>query len=185
MLDHNLILIYLKPLNCLQIDYIVTGSVASIFYGEPRLTFDIDLIITLNNKDIPGFVQAFPLSEFYVPPEEVIKVENLRTERGHFNLIHHETGYKADIYLSGQNKLHTWAMNHYHEYEIQEQIIRVAPVEYVIIKKLEYYKEGQSQKHLSDIKGILNQSIQDIDHALLNNFIQEYSLQKEWALICP
>jgi len=47
MQDHNLFGIYLNILNKNQIQYFVTGSVASIVYGEPRLTHDIDLIIFL------------------------------------------------------------------------------------------------------------------------------------------
>jgi len=52
MQDHNLFGIYLKILNENMIQYMVTGSVASIVYGEPRLTHDIDLVIILHEKEI-------------------------------------------------------------------------------------------------------------------------------------
>ncbi len=47
MQDPNLFGIYLNILNKNQIQYFVTGSVASIIYGEPRLTHDIDPIFFL------------------------------------------------------------------------------------------------------------------------------------------
>ena len=75
----------------------VTGAVAATIYGEPRLTHDIDLVIDLRLQDIEGFVDAFPFEEFYCPPPEVIRLEASRSQRGHFNLIHHDTGLKADF----------------------------------------------------------------------------------------
>ncbi len=39
-----------------QLPYFVTGSVATIVYGEPRLTNDIDLVVRLQ----PAQVAAFP-----------------------------------------------------------------------------------------------------------------------------
>ena len=49
MQEHNLFLIFLSRFRQSNIKYIVTGSVASIIYGEPRLTHDIDLVIELKN----------------------------------------------------------------------------------------------------------------------------------------
>ena len=50
MQDHNLFGIYLNILNENNIQYFLTGFVASIVYGEPRLTHDIDLVIFLPDK---------------------------------------------------------------------------------------------------------------------------------------
>jgi hypothetical protein len=44
------------------------------------------LILDIKKGDVPGFVQAFPLEDFYCPPEEVIILEIGRPVRGHFNL---------------------------------------------------------------------------------------------------
>ena len=93
MQNHNLFGIYLNILNKNQFQYFVTGSVASIVYGEPRLTHDIDLVIFLHEKEVDKFVKSFPSEEFYSPPEEIIRTELKREVRGHLNLIHHETGF--------------------------------------------------------------------------------------------
>lgn len=42
MQELNLFLIFTERLNKLKIPYIITGSVASIVYGEPRVTHDFD-----------------------------------------------------------------------------------------------------------------------------------------------
>lgn len=47
MQEPDLFKIFVDPLDELAIPYIVTGAVASIIYGEPRLTHDIDLVLEL------------------------------------------------------------------------------------------------------------------------------------------
>jgi hypothetical protein len=103
-------LTFIRRLNLTRCPYMITGAAASIIYGEPRLTNDLDLILDLKKGDVPGFVQAFPLEEFYCPPEEVIILEIGRPVRGHFNLIHHQTGFRADVYLAGKDQLHHWGL---------------------------------------------------------------------------
>ena len=55
------------------------------------------------------------------------------------------------------------------------------PVEYVIVRKLEYYREGKSEKHVRDIRMMLEVSDSSIDHAQLDRFIAERDLADEWA----
>lgn len=180
MPQHSLFEIFFSPLNQLEVRYMVTGAVASIIYGEPRLTHDMDLVIDLHPYQIEKFVSAFPLEEFYCPPEEVIRLEAGRRQRGHFNLIHHATGFKADVYLAGEDNLHHWAMNNRKQVNYEGQRVWLAPVEYVIVRKLEYYREGESEKHLQDISGILMLSSNQIDFEILLDKIHEYSLEREW-----
>jgi len=180
MPNHDLFQIFVSRLNKLDIRYMVTGAVASIIYGEPRLTHDMDLVIELNAAELEDFISAFPSREFYCPPSEVVLVEINRRQRGHFNLIHHQTGFKADIYTCGQDELHKWALANRKSVEFEEAVYWVAPIEYVILRKLEYYREGKSQKHMQDIAGMLELSTDQIDFNFLEKKIQEMSLEKEW-----
>jgi hypothetical protein len=87
---------FTQRLNTLGVAYMVSGSVAVIIYGEPRLTHHEDLIVVLDREHIARLPDVFPPAEFYCPPTDVIAVEAAREQRGHFNIIHHETGFKAD-----------------------------------------------------------------------------------------
>lgn len=102
-------LVFLKPLNNLEIPYMITGSTAAIIYGEPRLTHVIDIIVDLTPKNVDRFYNAFDSDKFYVPPKEVLHIEMARAYKGHCNLLHQETGFKADIYMKGKDRLHAWA----------------------------------------------------------------------------
>jgi hypothetical protein len=178
---HSLVGTFVSRLEKLGLPYVVTGAVASIIYGEPRLTNDVDLIIIMKTEDIERFVQAFPAGEFYCPPAEVLKIEVRRPHRGHFNLIHHDTGTKADIYLAGEDELHRWALSEKRDMTVEGERVKVAPPEYVIVRKLEYYREGGSEKHLRDIAGMVELSSDEIDFKQLEDVVYRYGLEREWA----
>ena len=167
-------------LNKMGIRYMVTGAVASIIYGEPRLTHDIDLVVELKAEQAEEVERFFRPEEFYCPPIEIIKLEAKRPLHGHFNIIHKETGFKADVYIMGQDVLHHWAMSHQRKFEIEGEPFWLAPPEYVILRKLEYYREGGSEKHLRDIVSILEISSDQINFEELQDKIENYALQKEW-----
>jgi hypothetical protein len=179
----ELFVVFIERLETAEVPYMVSGSVASIIYGEPRLTNDIDLIVHVDSGDVSKFTEAFPLTDFYCPPEEVMIIEVRRRQRGHFNLIHHDTGHKADVYLFGEEPLHAWGFAHRRRIEMDEnQSLWVAPPEYVILRKLQYFREGGSDKHIGDIRGMLEVSAADIDRDVLDHWIPALGLTAEWTL---
>ena len=116
-----------------------------MLYGEPRVTNDIDLVVFLRTEDASKLNFIFPSPEFYVPPTEAIVREIAREPGGHFNLIHTASGLKCDCYTSGRDELHFWALRLKQQYTIGATIVTLAPPEYVIIRKLEYYRQGRSE----------------------------------------
>jgi hypothetical protein len=180
MLEPDLIELFVLPLNQLGIRYLVSGSVAAMLYGEPRVTHDVDLIVFLRAEDIPRLASTFPAPEFYVPPAEVIVSEMARERRGHFNILHADSGLKADFYLANRDGLHAWAFRNVKEYSIGKTTVRLAPPEYVIVRKLEYFREGGSEKHLRDIRAMLNVSGEQLNRSELNQWIQRQGVSAEW-----
>jgi hypothetical protein len=180
MPEPDLIALFVHPLDQLQFRYLVTGSVAAMLYGEPRVTHDVDLIVFLRHADIARFPEAYPTPEFYVPPAEIIAVEVARAKRGQFNVIHISSGLKADFHTVNRDELHAWAFRNVRHYSIEAQTIRLAPPEYVIVRKLEFYREGGSQKHLRDIRSMLAVSGDQINRADLAEWIRDRGLEKEW-----
>ena len=183
MPEPELFLLFVRPLNRAGIRYVVTGSVAAIFYGEPRLTHDVDFIVFLSEADIQALAKTFPSPDFYVPPSETISAEARREQRGHFNIIHIETGFKADMYLTGRDELNAWAFKMRRQFQFEGEPVGLAPPEYVIVRKLEYYREGGSEKHLRDIRSILAISGGQLDRPALNQWIHQRGLQVEWGLV--
>ena len=175
---HRLIL---GPLHRTGIAYMITGGVAAIAYGEPRLTNDVDVVIDPRPGDARKFVEAFPASAYYVPPLEVLETEQRRTHLGHFNIIHHATGLRADLYVAGDDPLHAWAFERRHAEVVGGDNLWFAPIEYVIIRKLEYFAQGKSDRHLRDIAAMLRISGEAVNVAALERIIAERGLHAVWA----
>ncbi len=176
----DLFLLYAKKLDALGLSYMVTGSVAGMLYGEPRITHDVDIVLALSPGNVQALAAAFPLDEFYCPPEEVLLEECLRPQRGHFNLIHHETGFKADIYIASRDPLHRWALAERRPIELDGETTWVAPPEYVIVRKLEFFREGGSEKHLRDIAAMLRVSGDLVRTDVVEEWATRLGLAAEW-----
>jgi len=170
--------VFAPRFNALGAPWAATGSIASTFYGEVRSTNDIDIIALLDGRAAEALPRVFPDTEFYCPPPDVIEIERNRERRGHFNLVHHDTGWKADVYLSSDDPLHAWALRNRRPVENEGLQIWLAPPEYVIIKKLEFLREGGSEKHLRDIRGML--AVTDVNRAFLENEITQRDLTDAW-----
>src|SRR5262249_18424222 len=155
------------PLNRLGTTYMVTGSLATSIYGDPRLTHDIDLVIVLSDEAVTAFHSAFDREAFYVPPIEVIAVEAHRPLHGHFNIIHTSTALKADVYTIGSDPLHHWTMDRRQSTTIDGERVWLAPPEYVVLRKLQYFRDGGSEKHIRDVRAMLRQLGADIDRSVL------------------
>lgn len=160
----------------------ITGGVASVIYGDPRFTRDIDIVLELAPADAARFAAAFDPSVFYVPPLEALVEESQRDRHGHFNLIHRASALRADIYLSGSDPLHTWGLANRRSLPLAIGTVAVAPAEYVIVRKLEYYRDSKSDRHLRDIALMLRISADQIDVDVLERWVVERGLSPEWAL---
>lgn len=161
----------------------VTGAVAAIAYGEPRMTNDVDLVVRLEPNDSRRLMSAFAAAEYYVPPLEVIEEERRRSRGGHFNIIHHESALRADIYLVGDDPLHEWALARRRTAAIGGEDIWFAPLEYVIVRKLEYFQQSESDRHLRDIAGMLRVSGEHVDSGQLDRLIVERQLVAPWRRV--
>ena len=153
-----------------------------MLYGEPRVTHDIDFIILLRTQDIVLLTEAYPAPDFYVPPREVITSEVMREGRGQFNVIHSASALKADFHTAKRDELQLWAFRNGRNYLFGETPVRLAPPEYVIVRKLDF-REGGSEKHLRDIRSMLKVSGDQIDRAVLNGWIGRQKVEEQWQRV--
>ena len=179
MLAPDELTLFVSRLEATGAPYMITGATAAILYGQPRVTNDLDVVLSLDETGLAALLRAFPASEFYVPPESVIRTEQARTQRGHFNLIHHDSGYKADIYLAGSDPLHAWALPQRRRIPWNDNhTLSLAPPEYVVLRKLEFYREGRSAKHPADIRAI--REITGVDEIALAPWLKQLGLETLW-----
>ena len=146
---------------------------------------DIDFSLRVSSKNAPAIAKAFPKEYYYCPPLDVIDVECARPLRGHFNVIHNDTGLKADFYPSRNHPLYEWAYANRRRGPIGQAEAWFAPPEYVILWKLEYLREGGSDKHRRDIAAILAVSQNKINYQLLTSTAEQLGLGALLAELAP
>jgi hypothetical protein len=177
----DLVRLVIRALEATGIPYMITGSQASAYYGEPRFTRDIDIVADMNPGQVEAFITYFPSDEFYCD-KDVIESEIKR--RGQFNILHSASGLKIDIILT---KITSFSKTEFARRNkgaiFSDQDTYFASPEDVIIKKLEYYKEGGSEKHLRDITGILKVSGDAVDRDYISNWAKRLELTEIWDAI--
>ncbi len=168
-------------LDRLGIPYLVTGSMASIAYGEPRFTNDIDVVVVLAASQVPALCAAFPAPDFFCSPEAAAQAVR---DRFQFNILHPASGLKVDVIVASDSEFDRSRLARGVRLPAGADFeTTFAAPEDVILKKLEYFREGGSEKHLRDIVGILKVQAERIDRVYLTDWIARLGLAAEWALI--
>jgi len=164
----------------LKIPYFITGSIASMTYGEPRFTNDIDMVADIKDWDIPGLLHYFPEEDYYLDGESIDQAIKAKTQ---FNIIHLSSGLKIDVMVKRNAFFDNSRFSRIKRLKLEEKEINFASPEDVIIKKMEFYKMGGSEKHLRDITGIMKIYKGKIDFQYLNHWISIFNLFEIWEAI--
>ena len=126
----------------MKIPYLTVGSMATISFGEPRFTNDVDVVIDLRPDQIVEFCESFPAPEYYLSKSAV---ETAVARRHQFNIIHPSSGLKTDCILPGRSEFDVSQMSRGVRQVILENRTAIfSSPEDVIIKKMEYFQEGGS-----------------------------------------
>lgn len=170
-----------RCLEALNIPYFITGAVASIAYGEPRLTNDIDIVVDLKEDDILQLKKYFPENNFYL---DVDTAQKAVRQKRQFNIIHPASGLKADMMIPEKDALDESRFHRIKRLKPTEDTeANFASPEDVIIKKMQFYQEGQSDKHIRDIAGILQISEELIDFSYIDLWAKRLGLESLWLAI--
>lgn len=181
MSQRDLLARLVEVLQALGVRFMLVGSYGSTAWGEARFTQDIDVVVDLTQDDVLPLVRAFPAPEFYISPDAV---QDAVRRRGQFNVIHATSGNKVDfIVVRGDVWGHTQLARRRDVDLGGGLLVPVAAPEDVILGKLEYYREGGSEKHLRDIAGILRVSARAIDHEYLARWAQQLGLGEVWQAV--
>lgn len=168
----------LDALEALNIDYAIVGSFASIAYGEPRLTRDIDILVALAPRHVVDLCRLFPGPEWYVSEQAAREAVRLRRP---FNAIHTLSGNKIDFIVARDDD---WGrlqmMRRKRVALLTGRLGYAAHPEDVILGKLVYYKEGGSDKHLRDIAGILAISGEQVDRPRVREWSEKLGVVEIW-----
>jgi hypothetical protein len=165
-------------LHALGLDYMIVGSHASIYYGEPRFTQDVDVVIALTRSVLPAFLDRFPPVDFYVSADAALDAIG---RHGQFNIIHGASGVKIDVFIGKDTDYDRT------RFERRQRLPFVAGREAyfarpedVILYKLLYFRDGGSDRHLRDIAGMLAVSGAEIDVGYVSEWARRLGVAEIW-----
>lgn len=163
------------------IPYFITGAVAGIVYGEPRMTNDIDIVADIKDEHLALLKQCFPEEDFYFDLDMASRAVRTKSQ---FNIIHPSSGFKIDIMIPDRGPFDKSRFERRRRIESGAGFeASFASPEDVILKKMEFYREGRSEKHIRDILGILIVSGESIDVDYLQKWANDLDLMDIWIKI--
>ena len=148
------------------IKFHLTGGLASSFYGEPRFTQDIDIVVrAILGDSLNQLIQD--LSQKFIVEPDAIK-EAARPE-GIFQALHEETMIKVDFHVGEAIKGELSRSKR--EEILSEVFVPLVSREDAILSKLLWISKGSS-KSRHDVRGMLSRS-GEIDFEYLNTQASE------------
>ena len=170
----------LQELEKLNIPYMITGSVGSFLYGEPRMTNDMDLVIELDRNHALLLSKSFETDDYYFPPFET--VEEAIQSFGQFNIIHIESGSKVDMIIRKDTEFAKTEFSRKKQLPFSSSLnFQSASAEDIIISKLQYFQMSRSEKHANDIRGILLVSGESLDQEYITKWVKKLGLLEIWS----
>ncbi|MEO6775437.1 MAG: hypothetical protein ABI467_20920 [Kofleriaceae bacterium] len=115
---------------------------------------------------------------FYV---DVDTARDALHRRSMFNVIDTATGWKLDLVIRKDRPFSIEELARRVHVRIVGADVPAATAEDTVIAKLEWAREGGSDRQLRDVAGILAVSGDRLDHAYLERWITELELQEQWA----
>lgn len=155
------------------IPYMLTGAMAVNYYGRPRLTHDIDIIVEMKPEKAQETIIAFE-DEFYISLNGVLDGIQNRTM---FNLIHHQTGLKVDCWILKDDEFDRMRFSRRRKYCLFDREMFISSPEDLILIKLCWYKDSGSEKHLLDVQGIYQLQSEILDEQYLKSWARKLSVE--------
>jgi len=167
--ERDLLVDCLRRLNGAAIKYMLTGSMASNYWGIPRTTHDLDFVIQLPADTIPALVSAFrpdfylddaALREAYRPPYQ-------------FNALDTRSALKVDFWLMRPDPFEQEMFGRRLAVTLFGEPAWICTAEDVILHKLHWNHITPSERQLGDATGVVSVQRAQLDLVYLRRWAGE------------
>ena len=163
------------------IPYMVSGSVASSFQGEPRATHAVDIVIDVPSQIASQLVGALSAPDLYLDADAVSEAT---ATKGMFNLIDPGSGDKADFWLLTDDAFDLERFRRRTHIEALGIRFAASTPEDTILMKLRWAAQsGGSEKQLLDAIGVYEVQAGALDERYLDDWAERLGLQDSLARV--
>ena len=178
MSQQELLTKVVKELERLDVQYMLTGSLASSLQGEPRATHDIDLVVELQPEIARGLAHAFPQPDFYLSENHVREAVRRSTM---FNLIDVTSGDKVDFWPLTEDPFDQSRFSRRRVEKLFGGRVQVSSPEDTLLMKLKWAEEsGGSEKQFRDALRVFEVQYDTLDHDYLELWVERLRVQRLW-----
>ena len=175
-----------ETLQKLGVRYYICGSFASVFYGIPRATTDVDLVADLSKRHVASFVESLR-GRYYIDERMIL---DAIARKSCFNVIYLSTSFKVDIFVAKDRPYDRKSMERIRQDSLDDehptQQFSLPSPEDVVLSKLEWFRLGDevSERQWRDVIGILKVEAVLLDRPYLEKWAVELGiadlLAKAW-----
>lgn len=169
-----------QTLSDLDIPYMVTGSLASAFHGEPRSTQDLDVVVSTGAAKLQELAARLRAAGLYCDAAAVREATELK---GMFNAIDPTTGWKIDFIVLKNQAFNRAAFEARSSVELSGVSVHVIGPEDIVIAKLEWAKLGGSDRQLRDVLGVLMVQGDSLNRQHIERWVTVLDLASEWSRV--
>lgn len=160
-----------QRLEAAEIPYMLTGSLAANFYATPRMTRDIDIVVEIQNSEIPKVFQAFR-DDFYIAQSSIADAVVYQSM---FNIIHNDSVIKIDFVVRKSSPYRHAEFQRRRRMDLDGTQIWIVAPEDLIISKLFWAKDSMSDFQLRDVKNLLTDA-ENLDKSYISEWVQALGL---------
>ncbi|RRR67620.1 MAG: hypothetical protein EI684_18710 [Candidatus Viridilinea halotolerans] len=169
----------------LDVGHYIGGSVASITYGVPRSTMDVDIALQLTRRDIGAFVASLT-AHYYIDGESVREAVSNQSS---FNLIPLRGAVKLDLFVPERSPFMQSVFERVRYVPLAPDASRpycLPSAEDIILLKLRWYALGNrtSSTQRGDVIGVLQTQAELLDLAYLRRWAAFLKLSDLLAQMC-
>lgn len=162
-------------LDHLKREYFVTGGFAVSMWGRPRATFDVDIVINLKESDVPMFVKTMSEMGENVFVDEQMIIEEIR-RGGEFNVID-PSGLKIDFFVMKDDAFSQIQNKRKRSAQIGDQIVFFVSPEDLVLSKLVWAKQSQSDKQKNDVQSIFEMMQGEMDLTYIRSWAKKLEVE--------
>src|SRR6478735_3620297 len=159
MNERELLVDCLRRLNRMAIDYYLTGSMASNYWGIPRTTHDLDFVVQFPAAAVPLIFQEFS-GDFYIDEAAVRAVYEPPHQ---FNAVDTRSALKVAFWLAGSEPFDEEMLRRRVQARLFSEPAWIATAEDVILHKLLWNRISPSDRQLGDAAGVVAVQAEALD----------------------
>ena len=165
----------LDRLHRAAVDYMLTGSMASNYWGIPRTTHDLDFVLATGPDQVDRLVAAFDEGLF-------LQGESVRSAFRppfQFNVLDERSALKADFWILRDDPFEQAAFARRRQVDVFGTRAWIATPEDILLHKLYWHRLTPSDRQLHDAAGVYAVQGDALDTAHLHHWAAILGVERE------